>query len=411
MTIVRRALITVLLASIALIAIGWGLTRVAFAQAISADQLEATYRFAESLTFTATFKSEAPVVEATLFYQAGGAAPISVPARPFDPAPQVVVTAQAELGANAPRAFTAIRYWWEVTDRAGNHLRTATQSLPYIDNRFAWRELIEGSVRLHWYEGDSGLAALAASIANQTLPRLQQQLSVAPPSPIDIYVYGSLADLRSAVELMGRPWLGGQARPELGVVMLNAPPGDTAAIQLRRDVPHELTHLMVYVATAPRYDNVPAWLDEGLATINEGEPNPAQAVALENALAAGQVPSLESLCGAFPTDSSAALAAYAQSRGVVQEIIDGYGTEGISALLEAYRDGATCEGGVERGLSATLTGLDLRWRASLQADGGASSVARGSGPWALIALIVLLPLAAVLVLARRPGRPDMDARA
>lgn len=401
-----RGFITIALAAIALITIGLTLPRVTWAQSIEAGQFEATYRFAESLTFTVTVTGDAPIIEATVFFQAGGAAPIGIPARSFEPAPQVTVTAHAEFGADAPKAFTAIRYWWEIVDRSGNRLRTETQSLTYVDNRFAWQELIEGGVRVHWYQGDSGLGALVASIAAETLPRLQQQLGVAPPSPIDIYVYASLADLRSAVELMGRPWLGGQARPELGVVMLAAPPGDSAASQLRRDVPHELSHLMVYVATAPRYDNVPAWLDEGLATLNENEPNSMRAVALENALVADEVPPLESLCGAFPVDGSAALAAYAQSEGVVQQIVDVYGSEGIAALLSAYRDGATCAGGVERGLNTTLNGLDLRWRSSLNPASGLSTVARGSGPWVILALIVMLPLGLALLLARRPRQVD-----
>ncbi|MBI5565860.1 MAG: hypothetical protein HY870_13275, partial [Chloroflexi bacterium] len=209
-------------------------------------------------------------------------------------------------------------------------------------------------------------------------------------------IYATLDDLRSAVELAGHEWLGGQARPQLGVVLIAVPPGPEADLQLRRDLPHELTHLMMYLAAFPRYDAVPAWLDEGLATLNEAEPNPAQAVALQTALGAGQVSSLETLCGTLPTDATAAFVGYAQSRGVVQQIVDAYGSTGIQALLAAYRDGASCAGGVERGLNTTLTGLDLQWRAALSPDSGATTLAKGLGPWLLILAAVSVPLIVML---------------
>jgi hypothetical protein len=158
---------------------------------------------------------------------------------------------------------------------------------------------------------------------------------------------------------------------------------------------------MVYLATFPRYDAVPAWLDEGLATLNEAEPNPAQAVALQTALAAGRVPSLEAQCGTLPADATEALAAYAQSRGVVQQIVDVYGSTGIQALLAAYRDGASCAGGVERALNTTLTGLELQWSTSLSPESSATTLAKGFGPWLLILIAVSFPLI-VLLVGRKP---------
>ncbi len=120
---------------------------------------------------------------------------------------------------------------------------------------------------------------------------------------------------------------------------------------------------MTFVATSPNYDAVPRWLDEGLATLNEGEPNSTQVLAVQDALAKNKLIPIEILCGAFPTDASAALLAYGQSRYVVQQIINEYGSAGIQALLAAYRDGATCSGGVERALNITLPELELKWRA------------------------------------------------
>jgi hypothetical protein len=188
-------------------------------------------------------------------------------------------------------------------------------------------------------------------------------------------------------------------------VLIAIPPGDSARLQMRRDIPHELTHLLTFVAASPNYDAVPRWLDEGLATLNEGEPNSTQVLAVQDALAKNKLIPIESLCGAFPADASAALLAYGQSRYIVQQIINEYGSAGIQALLAAYRDGATCSGGVERALNITLPELELKWRGALQANpansstGVATAAATGTGilPWLVLIGVMALPLIVILL--------------
>ncbi len=383
-----------------------GLARAA--DSITFTTLDAAYTFANRMTFSATVTSTIPIVQAVVFFQSGSQSPATQNADPFAPAREVTVTATIDLTAIKLTPFSTVSYWWEVRDEAGNTARSETQTVAYIDNRFSWRETTSGPARVHWYQGDSGYGAAAASVAADALPKIQQQIGVDPPSPIDLYLYASIDDLRSAVELAGREWLGGQARPELGVVLVAIPPGDEAQLQMRRDIPHELTHLMTFVATSPNYNKVPRWLDEGLATLNEGEPNSTQALAVQDALANNRLIPLETLCGAFPTDASRALLAYGQSRNVVQYLINQYGSAGIQALLAAYRDGATCAGGVERGLNTTLSGLELKWRAPLQSSASpansiAPSISIGILPWLILIGIVFLPLI-VLVLWRKPDK-------
>ncbi len=378
--------------------IGWLLIPIGLAHAdgITLSGLTATYAFAQSITFSVQADSAAPIQQATLFFQAGGAPPIKQAAAAFTAANQVTLTAKIDLTQIKPPAFSTISYWWEVDDRSGQHIQSAPQSIAYIDNRFNWQDFTSGSIRVHWVQGDSGFGASAASIAQAALPKIQQQLGARPPAPIDIYIYSSTQQLRSAVELAGQTWLGGLAQPEFGVVMIAIPDDETTLINLRRDVPHELTHLLVFVATTPNYRSVPRWLDEGLASLNEAEPNPAQAVALQNAFDANQLIPIESLCGAFPGDAAAAVIAYAESRGLVQQIVNDYGSAGLQALLAAYRDGATCDAGVERGLNDSLASLELKWKATLAPNSGATSIVTSVLPWLLLIAVIVLPLIALV---------------
>jgi Peptidase MA superfamily len=381
------------------------------AAGIAFTSLDASYTFADRMIFTATASSSSPITQGTVFFQSGSQPPYSHPADPFTAATVVSLTATINLKEIRLIPFSTVSYWWEAIDQSGQKARSATQTLIYVDNRFPWQEFASGPVRVHWYQGDSGFGGAAANLAAEAIPGIQQQIGVEPPSPLDVYLYASSDDLRSAIELAGREWLGGQARPELGVVLVAIPPGDSARLQMRRDIPHELTHLLTFVAASPNYDAVPRWLDEGLATLNEGEPNSTQVLAVQEALARNRLIPIESLCGAFPADASAALLAYGQSRYVVQQVINEYGSAGIQALLTAYRDGATCSGGVERALNMTLPELELKWRAAQQTNSSnpttaaPTATATGILPWLLLIAVIVLPLI-VILLWRSPKKPD-----
>ena len=377
------------------------------------SNLTAAYQFAERMNFAANIAGDMPITSAKLFVQSGSQPPYALPADPFAPGIPLTVTASLDLQETKLIPFSTITYWWEVTDQAGQTSVSPRQSFAYEDNRFQWQDLTTGPARIHWYAGDSGFGAAAAAVADEVLPKLQQQIGVEPPAPLDVYVYASADDLRQAVELTGREWLGGQARPELGVVLVAIAPDDSARLNMRRDIPHELSHLMTFVAAAPHYSSVPRWLDEGLATLNEGEPNAMQALAVQEAAGNNQLISLTTLCGAFPPAASEALLAYGQSRSVVQQIVNQYGSAGIQALLAAYRDGATCAGGVERALNISLDDLDAQWRASQ--SGATSSPAIhnpiapassdvGIFPWLILIAAVALPL--IIVLLWRPRKHD-----
>jgi hypothetical protein len=175
------------------------------------------------------------------------------------------------------------------------------------------------------------------------------------------------------------------------VVLVAVPAGQGALAQMKRDIPHELTHLLVYQATGAGYARVPRWLDEGLASANEELAQPAYQLALEAALSSGQLVPLETLCAPFSADAGAAQLSYAQSQSIVQYIRNNY-PEGIHKLLGAYARGATCGGGVEQALGSTLSAFDRNWRATLGPRNVLQTVASSVGVWVLLALIVSLAL-------------------
>jgi hypothetical protein len=150
---------------------------------------------------------------------------------------------------------------------------------------------------------------------------------------------------------------------------------------MRRVIPHEITHLLVYQAAGGALGRVPSWLNEGLATLSEELPDPQAAVVLETALSQGGLMPLETLCGPFPLETDEARLSYAQSASVVHFIRDHYGRQGLARLITAYAEGASCRGGVERALGVSLEGLETQWRTSLQPRNKWLVFLEKAGPW------------------------------
>ena len=207
-----------------------------------------------------------------------------------------------------------------------------------------------------------------------------------------------------ALVLGGQSWVSGHASPELGVVMISIPPGPEQGIEFERQVPHELTHVLLYQSLGPNYNRLPIWLTEGLATTAEIYPNPDLEAALAAAVKTNSLLPLADLCAAFPPDTGRAFLAYAQSQSFVRFLLDNYGATGFSALISAYADGMDCEQGARRALEQPLSQLEARWRESALGENRSGVIAANLFPYLLVLGVVLfVPVWGALgrVLARR----------
>lgn len=369
-----------------------------------------TYTFGQQATFSIEASAPASITALYLYLQPQGQENLEVYPVEAPPAPAIEASLERDLRLFPLPPFGQVSWWWEIRDGAGNSLRTAPVSFQYSDNRFEWIPTSSGPIRVHLVADDPIIANAALNLASATLDRLVSDLNTTTPEQVDIYLYPSTADLRAALEMAGREWVSGQARPELGVVLLAVPYDSRALSTMERDLPHELTHLIVYQVTgAAGYPHVPDWLDEGLATTYEMRPDPDLEIALTEARAAGDLIQLTDLCAPFPANRERAFLSYAQAANLVQFIRDRYGTAGIRALLDAYADGASCEGGISRALNTTPERLDLAWRARLMGLSGWLAWASDNTPFLLLwglSLLLTLPMVGRLRSRERRGESE-----
>ncbi|MDO9303634.1 MAG: peptidase MA family metallohydrolase, partial [Anaerolineales bacterium] len=198
------------------------------------------------------------------------------------------------------------------------------------------------------------------------------------------------ADLQGALVLGGQSWVSGHASPELGVVMISiSPQSEQKNIELERQSPHELTHVLLYQSLGLNYNNLPVWLTEGMASTAELYPNPDLDATLAAAVESNSLLPLADLCAAFPPDTGRAFLAYAQSKSFVRYLLDNYGVTGFSALISAYADGMNCEEGARRALEQPLSQLEVRWRESALGENRIGVVTFNLFPYLLVLGLVL----------------------
>ncbi|MBN2556104.1 MAG: hypothetical protein JXA97_09230 [Anaerolineales bacterium] len=359
----------------------------AHAQASTAVTTRIDYRFGEELTFQAEISTDRPVLRATVFFRASNAPSTTYAFAEFVDEDGAYAEAKIDLSESDFPPFAEILYWWQLDFSETESYSTDTAVFTYRDNRISWQFLQQEQITVFWSEAGVEYGQMAMDIARQALVDIAQDLALPMPSSLAIYLYPSTNELQSALTLTGRRWVAGQSLPELGVVLLALPASSEAVIALERSLPHEITHVLLYERMGASYANLPGWLNEGLAVMQEQDPDPLYTVTLEQASGENRLLSIQSLCAGFPYESDTAMLAYAQSHAFVQYLRDIYGVGGIVRLLDAYQEGTTCEGGVQRVFMRSHDQLQSEWlNSSISAPQSPSS-----SQSLLIWILLLLP--------------------
>lgn len=367
------------------------------ADGITVTKSDISYNFAQQATFSVEATSSATITRVDLFFRAIGDVETENEPIPIEqPRSTVDLEYVLDLRRSPLPPFADITYWWRIEDEAGNEVTTEPKQFNYTDNRFDWETIQADGINVHWVQGDPAFGQAALDIAQASVREINAALRAPLTDPINLYIYDTPHNLAAAMMLAGRDWAGGQAHPDLGVVVVSIPFEQGYTARMKRYIPHEITHLLVYrVVTSTGYKYVPEWLDEGLATFNERLPTPEYTLALEEARAAGDLIPLRELCDPFSPDRKAAVLSYAQSASVVAFIHERYGSKGIRALLAAYADGVGCTGGVREALGISFDELETEWRRYLEPQAPWRVWMERIGVWIglwLLTLLVALPM-------------------
>ncbi len=356
----------------------------------------ADYAFGQVINFRLKLENPANVAQVTLFFQAPELENTYV-ATIESVANELTYPVDLNRVRLAP--FTTVTYWWQLETKAGAVELLPAQTFVYVDDQFEWQTLTQHDVKVSWTGADASLGQLAQDIVAETRPLLEALIPKAPNSGFDLYIYPSSADLRAALRITGRDWVGAHAHPELGVLLVTAVNNRTAASDLRQSIPHEMVHLYLYQVLGVNYDNLPVWFNEGLASLVEPNPNPNYALVLETAVANHSTIPFAHLCERFPQAEDQAVLAYAQSLSLLEFVQDRYGNSGIQQLIAAYANGGDCDSGVEQALGISMVKLEQAWIQSQQVRSPVTQFFLENGVW-LIMLVGGFVIMGLVILKR-----------
>jgi hypothetical protein len=321
--------------------------------------------FGETITFHVAAESESEIASIELYYKVGGFPATSRAYPEFEPGQTVEAEHEWDLVLNYTPPGSEIEYWWKIEDTAGNELKTEPASFTYEDERYDWLELSSDRIILYWYRGDDDFGQALLDRGLEALDQLSHDTGVIVERPVKIFVYGSHSDLLGALDQGAREWTGGRAFTDQGIVLIGISPGNLE--WGKRATVHELTHVVIHQVTDTPLGGLPTWLDEGLAMYAEGDLEPVYVAELNEAIESNTLISVRSISSSFSADSGLASLSYAESYSLVDFILDRYGEEKTSQLVDIFTEGAYYDDALQEALGVDTDGLEDAWRAWLGA--------------------------------------------
>ncbi|MFC1916587.1 peptidase MA family metallohydrolase [Chloroflexota bacterium] len=319
--------------------------------------------FPFKLSFSLSAESDVNITDIRLYYtvdQAGFAQVTSEVFIEFTPATSVEAkwTWDMRKTGGIPSGST-VYYWWMLEDANGKKLETAPLRTQFDDTRYSWHSLTRDRVTIYWYDGDKSFAQELMVAAQQALARLFENTGAHLEEPVKIYVYTSAQDLRGAM-VYPQDWTGGVAFTRFGIIAIGIAPDilDWG----KRAVAHELTHLVIHQMTLNPYNDLPTWLNEGLAMYTEGTLEPGFATYLNTAIAEDNLISVRSLSSPFSAYAGESYLSYAQSYSLVEFLISNYGQGEMLELLNTFKQGSSYDEALFRVYAFDMDSLNTLWR-------------------------------------------------
>ncbi len=323
-------------------------------------------QFPASLEFTVSAQGPQPVTDIRLLYQIDKMTYCPVVSESwasFQSSTDVNATWTWDMRRSSLPPGAGITYWWKVRDAGGTTVETAPTTINFNDDRYDWHSVESSAVTLFWYEGDEAFAQQLLDVCDTAIETIATDIGAGVDRHVVFYIYSSADDLRNAM-VYSQDWTGGVAFTDYGIIAIGIGPGDMEwGI---RSLRHELTHLVVHSLTFNPFENLPTWLDEGLAMHSEGPASEPFVSVLRSAVLNNQLISLRTLNGPFSSDTQAAYLSYAQSLSVVSYLLDNYGPEAMHQLLMSLSRGETVDSALTQSYGSDLNGIETAWRAAVK---------------------------------------------
>ncbi|MBN1582494.1 MAG: hypothetical protein JXA89_17430 [Anaerolineae bacterium] len=328
--------------------------------AVQVTESKHEHIFGESITFSVAATSGSEIDSIKLFYRVSGQSSANKVELDFEPGTTVSAEHIEDMAdeSNYQPPMIEFTYWWLITDKDGNRLKTEESSFVYTDTHYEWQTLQDNLIRLYWHDQDQTFGQYFFDLAVSAAGALRDEFGVETPRAAPIVIYNSHQELMAVLQEASSEWTGAVTFGDTGVIAIGLGPMDW----MDKVIPHELTHATLYMITKPPFGDIPRWLHEGLAMRSEGGMSSEEISTLDQAIQDDNLISLRVLNSSFPDQRERAILSYAESNSLITYIIEAYGTEKLGELLAVFAEGAHYDDAMLEVFGVDMDGMEDLWR-------------------------------------------------
>jgi hypothetical protein len=330
---------------------------------ITVSNSTAQMNFPLALNFSSQIKSNVNITDVRLRYQVEQMSFAQVTAEAYIAVtPSSAVNAKYSLDMRKVGGLppgTYVDYWWAVRDSSGAALETQPVRYQINDNRYTWRNLSQGKINLFWYQGDNSFAQSLMTAGQQALDKLASDTGATPDKTINIYIYANSKDLQGSM-IFPNEWTGGVAFVQYSIIAIGISPSNLT--WGKGAMTHELTHNVVFQEVFNPYNDLPVWLNEGLAMYAEGPLDSQFTGPLKSAINSDNLISVRTICSPFSAYADKANLSYAESYTLIEYLLQQYGPSKMSQLLVTFKQGSTYDGAFQKVYGFDMDGLNNQWQ-------------------------------------------------
>lgn len=259
-----------------------------------------------------------------------------------------------------------LRYQWMVKDQQGNITYGPEEVIIYSDNRYSWQEIESEHFIVYYYE-DRAVADMVSEVAEETYPKVAQDIGYGADEKIKIYIYATKEAYLEVGDASLRDWAGGSSYAQHNLFLM---PASKDEVWLKQLIPHEVTHILFNRRVGDYSVLLPIWLQEGIAMYEEDydyswEENGAT---VKRALKDGKLIPLTQMRDFSFRESDEVGLIYAESYTVIKYMVETYGVESFNALIERLSEGKDFDEALRDVYGLGLEELDIQWQNYLKTE-------------------------------------------
>lgn len=333
---------------------------------------ETSIDFPRGIEFTVNLSALASTTEALrveLHYTVGGDKTkhlVRVPDSARSAPAGLIINLSLDLQADFVPSGVTLEYHWRVLSESAESGRTRPETVSWFDTRWSWERVQSDQVVVHTHDLGPEFANEILDSAQSTITDLEHRYALEHSQPIAIWVYSSHDDFRGAQQLNSRDSIVGASYPGYFLIIVVLPEGDTR--EVGRVIPHEISHQVLYQATANPFTLPPLWFDEGMATHYQVGGTDGYLSMVIAAHEKDRLFELTSLETSFPFLPTQATLAYATSWSALEFIRQRFGDDGIERLIAAFATGESFDVAIRNALGVTMTQLNDQWRVWIESQ-------------------------------------------